>query len=397
MAMQRRMPRRPAHRSPIVSRARAGRMHRGRTCGLRQGRRHVEKPRPVLVVHAGQGARGRAGRPIAGEVRAREESPLSFRVGGRSGAPHWSMPAIACSSGEVLAELDPERPARCRRRPRRRSSPPPKADLARAGARPRPLREAGRATSWSAVRRYDAQNAAYAAAEGQARAARAQLDVARNQAAYSQLRAPRDGVIASARPKPARWSPPARPSSPWPPMTAAKSRSRCRNRRIREFSVGQPVLVELWNAARRAPARHDPRDLRRRRSRRRAPTPRASPGRRRGEGRRTRPERARLRAATTGARRPRCACRCRRCSAAPRARPRCGWSIRRRATVKSHAGAARAVTAKPIGAGAVGRRRRATGSSPPAGTCCAKARRSRRSTATTARAAEASPPLRQAN
>src|SRR5690606_41913131 len=43
----------------------------------------------------------------------------------------------------------------------------------------------------------DAQDSAWRAAEEQARAARAQLDVARNQAAYAQLRAPRDGVIAS--------------------------------------------------------------------------------------------------------------------------------------------------------------------------------------------------------
>ena len=67
------------------------------------------------------------------------------------------------------------------------------------------------------------------AAQGQANAARAKLDVARNQAAYTQLRAPRDGVIASrAAPKPGRWSPPARPCSRSPPTAGAKSRSRCR-------------------------------------------------------------------------------------------------------------------------------------------------------------------------
>jgi multidrug efflux system membrane fusion protein len=95
---------------------------------------------------------------------------------------------------------------------------------------------------------YDAQVAAYKAAEGQARAARAQMDVMRNQEGYSQLRAPRDGVIASRQAEAGQVV-----AAGQTVFTLAADGGRevaigLPENRIRDFSVGQPVMVELWNA-----------------------------------------------------------------------------------------------------------------------------------------------------
>ncbi|RDY65672.1 efflux RND transporter periplasmic adaptor subunit [Lysobacter soli] len=151
-----------------------------------------EAPRPVLVTHPV--AADHTASAFAGDVRAREESPLSFRVGGKLVQRNVDV-GDHVRAGQVLATLDPgdlEAQARAA-----------KAQLAAAEA------ELGRARADQArfaklaneqlVSRstLDAQNAAATAAQGQVNAARAEVEVASNQAAYSQLRATRDGVIAA--------------------------------------------------------------------------------------------------------------------------------------------------------------------------------------------------------
>ena len=110
---------RPVSRCALVAGAAgaAGRLRRRR-------RRRAEAPRPVLVVHPGGGA-GAALSAFAGEIRAREESPLSFRVGGKLvrrlvDAGDRGASAATCSPNSTRATCA------CRRRPRRRSSPRPK-------------------------------------------------------------------------------------------------------------------------------------------------------------------------------------------------------------------------------------------------------------------------------
>ena len=63
-----------------------------------------EIPRPVLVVNPGGGAQA-ALSAYAGEVRAREESPLSFRVGGKLVRRDVDA-GTRVKQGQVLAELD---------------------------------------------------------------------------------------------------------------------------------------------------------------------------------------------------------------------------------------------------------------------------------------------------
>lgn len=149
--------------------------------------------RPVWVVQP-QAAGAGTDAAFPGEVHARQESPLAFRVGGKL-VRRYVDAGVRVSSGQVLAELDPGDQA-LQAQAAQAQAAAAEAELARAKGdleRYRALVDQ-QLVSRSA---FEAQQAAYEAAAGQARAARAQSDVARNQAGYTELRAPHDGVIAS--------------------------------------------------------------------------------------------------------------------------------------------------------------------------------------------------------
>jgi multidrug efflux system membrane fusion protein len=211
-----------------------------------------ERPRPVLVVQPGAAA-GATLTAYAGEVRAREESPLAFRVGGNLVRRHADVGA-AVRRGALLAELDPG--------DLRLQAAAAQAQLAAAQAQLERARadHARYATlaqqqlvSRSAL---DAQNAAAAAAAGQARAARAQLDVARNQAAYTQLRAPRDGVIAARHAEAGQTVAAGQAVFTFAGSSGREVAIALPEARIRAFRVGQQVTVVPWNAPdTRLPAR----------------------------------------------------------------------------------------------------------------------------------------------
>ena len=128
-----------------------------------------------------------------GEVRAREEIALGFRVSGKI-ARRLVDSGDRVHQGQLLAELDPDDLAL-------------QAQAARAvlGAA-----EADRDQARSELQRqrtllerklistslFEAREAAFKAAEARVGQARAQLEVARNQATYTALRASADGVIA---------------------------------------------------------------------------------------------------------------------------------------------------------------------------------------------------------
>jgi len=204
----------------------------------------AETPRPVLVVQPGGGAEA-ALTAYAGEVRAREESPLSFRVGGNLVRREVDV-GDHVRKGELLAVLDAgDLSAQARAAQAQLAAS--QAELARARADRARFEKLAQQqlVSQSAL---DAQNAAAIAAQGQANAARANLDVARNQTAYTQLRAPRDGVIASRAAEAGQVV-----GAGQTVFTLAADGGRevaiaLPEGRIRDFNVGQAVLVELWNA-----------------------------------------------------------------------------------------------------------------------------------------------------
>jgi multidrug efflux system membrane fusion protein len=198
--------------------------------------------RPVLVVRPGAAVEAQAS--YAGEIRAREEAALSFRVDGKLVERRVDV-GDRVRAGQVLAVLDAGdlqaqvRAAEAQLAAAQAESERARADQARFAA----LGE-DRLVSRSSI---DAQNAAATAARGQVDAARAALDVARNQRGYTQLRAPDDGVIAMRNVEAGQIV-----AAGQPVFTLAADGTREVVFAVGEGAVdsirpGEPVEVELWS------------------------------------------------------------------------------------------------------------------------------------------------------
>ncbi len=202
----------------------------------------ADEARPVWVVQP-QGGAGAGELAFPGEVRAREESPLAFRVGGKL-VRRLVDAGARVSEGQVLAELDPQDQAL--------QAQAAQAQLAAATAER--VRLQGDLERYRALvgqqlvsqSAFDAQKAAYEAAAGQERAARAQWDVSRNQSDYTALRAPAAGVIASREAEAGQVV-----AAGQTVFTLAVDGGRevaihLPEDRIGTFQVGQPALIEIW-------------------------------------------------------------------------------------------------------------------------------------------------------
>lgn len=211
-------------------------------CGAEQPT--PEPLRPVLVVRPDAGSAGIDA--FAGEVRARQESTLGFRVGGNIVERRVDV-GDRVRRGDVLAVIDAgDFEAQARAASAQLAAA--QAEATRASADRTRFAALGRdrLVSKSAV---EAQDASAAAAQGQVNAARAQLDVARNQAAYTRLRAPVDGVIASRTAEAGQVV-----AAGQAVFTLAADGARevvfaVPESAIGQFRVGQPVQVETWSQA----------------------------------------------------------------------------------------------------------------------------------------------------
>lgn len=148
-------------------------------------------PRPALVVEVGAGEIGASA--FAGEIRARHEPALAFQVGGKIARRQVEV-GDRVRKGQVLAELDPADLA-LQLEAGRAQQAAAEADLVLAKAeleRHRGLYE----RQLISRSLFETREAAYRAAEARLRQAKAQVAAYGNQAAYAQLRAPADGVIA---------------------------------------------------------------------------------------------------------------------------------------------------------------------------------------------------------
>jgi len=211
-----------------------------------------EPARPVWVVQPQAGGTD-AGLAFPGEVHAREESPLAFRVGGKLVRRHVDAGAHV-AEGQVLAELDPGDQA-LQAQAAQAQLAAAEAELERARGDLERYRAllAQQLVSRSA---FDAQQAAYEAAAGQARAARAQWAVARNQAGYTALRAPRAGVIASRQAETGQVLAAGQTVFVLAADGGREVAIHLPEDRIGEFEVGDAAQVETWTApGRRLPGR----------------------------------------------------------------------------------------------------------------------------------------------
>ncbi len=153
-----------------------------------------EKPsiaRPVKVVQAQHASGGLLG-AFAGEIRARYEADLSFRVGGKILARPADL-GERVAKGDLLARLDPE-DLRLNAAAARAQVAQAEADYAFAQAeleRYRALLD----QKYISQAAFDAKKNAYDAAAAKRDATRAQASVSGNQAQYAELRADHDGVV----------------------------------------------------------------------------------------------------------------------------------------------------------------------------------------------------------
>ncbi len=149
--------------------------------------------RPVLTITVAPGAA--ATRDVySGEVRARVETDLAFRIGGKIAA-RLADAGARVSKGQVLARLDPEDV--------RLAAEAARAQLASAEAEHALAKaELERASDLLAKKfisqsAYDTRQAGYAAAKARVEQARSQAAITANQQAYATLAADADGVIIS--------------------------------------------------------------------------------------------------------------------------------------------------------------------------------------------------------
>ena len=198
-------------------------------------------PRPAIVVQPSGGEA--AYEAFSGDVHAREETPLAFRIGGKI-ARRLVDAGAHVQAGEALAELDAA-DVRLQSDANRAQLASAEADLALARADLQRYRElvAKQLVSRSL---FDARVAAFQAAEARARQARAQLAGAGNQVAYAVLRAPKAGVIAQRLAEAGQVVAAGQAVFVLAADGAREVAISVPERDVARFAVGRTVAVELW-------------------------------------------------------------------------------------------------------------------------------------------------------
>lgn len=207
----------------------------------------AESLRPAIVVQAE--ADGIEYSAYAGEVRARHEPALAFRVSGKISRRLVEV-GERVQKDQPLAELEPQDlglqvdASRAQWQAAQSEQALAKAEFARQQS----LRERGLASASA----HDTAQARLEAANARLDAAAAQLDVSRNQAGYSVLRAPAEGVIAQRFAEAGQVV-----SAGQAVFVLAEEGERevviaLPEQIVSSISLGQPVRIQLWSQRQRA-------------------------------------------------------------------------------------------------------------------------------------------------
>ena len=199
--------------------------------------------RPVLVQQPTPAAG--AVQAFAGEVRARHETPLAFRVGGKV-ARRLVDVGDRVAAGQVLAELDPQ-DLRLSRDAAQAQLTAAEADARLAAAEFERI-EVMFQRQLVSRSLFDARKSALEAANSRVAQARAQLDVAGNQAAYGVLRANAAGVIAVRNIEAGQVVAPGQTAFGLAEDGEREVAIALPEADVARFKDGQDVLVELWAA-----------------------------------------------------------------------------------------------------------------------------------------------------
>ena len=202
----------------------------------------TEAPRPALVVQPLTA--GASQDVFPGEVRARYEPELGFRIAGKISQRKVDV-GDRVSKGDVLATLDTDDvnlqldAARARFASAQADHKLARTELDRHQA----LLER-QVISRS---QYDAVESRFDAAQAQLRQARANLNVARNQTDYATLQAPQDGVIAQRRAEAGQVVAAGQPVFVLAVDGDREVRIDLPEQDVGRFVIGMPVAIELWS------------------------------------------------------------------------------------------------------------------------------------------------------
>ncbi|WP_323845343.1 efflux RND transporter periplasmic adaptor subunit [Microbulbifer magnicolonia] len=211
-------------------------------CAPAESRNDDEKPRPAVMVRPE--IAGAQQQVFPGEIRARYEPALAFRIGGKISRRLVDV-GDRVKEGQPLAELSAE-DQQLQLDGARASFAAAEAEhrLARSElARYRKLRE----RQLVSASQFDTAQTRLDASAAQLEQARAQLDVARNQAAYALLKAPRDGVIARRLAEAGQVVAAGQAVFALAADGEREVRIDLPEQDIDQFAVGQLLAVELWS------------------------------------------------------------------------------------------------------------------------------------------------------
>jgi len=206
-------------------------------------RAEVQEPiRPAIVARP-QSAAAEAGSLYSGDVKARYESALGFRVGGKIRQRRVDVGAHV-KAGDLIAELDPQ-DLHLQASSAQAILAAAEADLATARSE-RSRYEALRGKNFVSETQFDAVDNRLKAATARAAEARAALNVAQNQAGYSELRADQDGIITNIAAEAGQVVAPGQTIA-----TLARDGEReveisVPESRIAGYRKDQPATIELW-------------------------------------------------------------------------------------------------------------------------------------------------------
>lgn len=208
-----------------------------------------EKPVRAVLVHRVANGEAAAPNVYAGDVRARFESDLAFRIGGKL-VERKVDAGMHVRRGDVLMRLDPQ-DVRLAVDAARAQLAAAQADLALANAEFKRSSDL-HAANFISQSVLDARGTALSAAQARLQQARAQAEVAGNQADYAILRADHDGVVTAALVESGQVV-----SAGQAVLRIARPEERevlihVPERRIGSYNIGQPAMVQPWSDPDRA-------------------------------------------------------------------------------------------------------------------------------------------------
>ena len=213
--------------------------------GCGGGAKPTEPAKPAIVVRPVP-LEALAIETYAGDVRARVQSALAFRVAGKLEKRHVDVGARV-RKGQTLATLAPEDLA-LQAGAAEAAVASAEANLSLADAeleRHRLLLE----KNYISAALFDARANAQKAASAQLDQARAQLEVARNQSAYTTLLATADGVITTISAEVGQVVAAGQPIATLAHEGALEVAIDVPESRVGEFKPGRVVIAEMWAAS----------------------------------------------------------------------------------------------------------------------------------------------------